>query len=475
MSDAIATFRIELPKTDKPASAFELVMSQPWCILPGDLQTIARIAARENDQAEFEAIMEKAGRPLAYTRDVQVRGRTAVVPILGPIFRRANMFTRYSGATALETIATDIRTAVDNDQVEQIVMTFSSPGGQAESIAELADRIREMAKIKNIIAYADGHMTSAAYWLGAAANQVVVSKTAILGSIGTVLTLVRSSKDPNVIEIVSSQSPRKRLDPGTEEGQKAYQELADKITDVFIDSAAYLRGVDRDTVLSKFGQGGLFVGADAVKAGLADRIGSIEEIINSKSGGISMSGEKKTVEISAIDVGFLTANCPALLAQIRQDAKSEALKDLDAKVQEARASGATAERDRIKAVKAQTLPGHDALIEQMMFDGTTTGPQAAEKVIAADRAKGTSNRTTAASEAPAPHQRETVTEGDKNKDKVAGKTKAELEAMPLKERCEHEFKADAKLQEEFGKVEAYIAFKQAEANGQVRTRTPAAS
>ncbi len=467
MSDAVATFRIEIPNTGKRASAFDLVLSQPWAIMPADLETIARIAARENDQAEFEAILEKAGKPMAYTRQVSIRGRSAIVPIQGPIFRRANFFTHFSGATALETIATDIRTAVDNDAIDQIVLQVSSPGGQAESIAELADRIREMSKKKPIIAYADGFMASAAYWLGAAANQVVVSKTAIVGSVGTVLTLYRDSKDPNVIQIVSSQSPKKRLDPSSDEGRAANQELADKFTDVFIDSLAYLRGVDRDTVLAKFGQGGVFVGADAVTAGLADRVGSIEEILSlqqSTSGGISMSGtDKKTVEVSAINVAYLAANCPDLLAQIRQDAKNEALKDLDAKVQEAKVAGATAERDRIKAVAAQSVKGQEKLIETLMFDGSTTGAQAAEKVVAGVR-------TAAAAEAPAAHVRETVVEGDQS-----AEAKKKLEAMPLKERCEAEYKADAKIREEFPTLEGYVAFKQAEANGQIKTRKPAAS
>ena len=38
-----------------------------------------------------------------------------------------------------------------------------------------------------------------------------------------------------------------------------------------------------------------------------------------------------------------------------------------------KAEGATAERERIKAVEAQAMPGHEALIAEMKFDGKTTG------------------------------------------------------------------------------------------------------
>jgi capsid assembly protease len=52
---------------------------------------------------------------------------------------------------------------------------------------------------------------------------------------------------------------------------------------------------------------------------------------------------------------------------------------------EAVTAGATAERERIKAVEAQALPGHTALIASLKFDGKTTGPEAAVEVLAAER------------------------------------------------------------------------------------------
>ena len=60
----------------------------------------------------------------------------------------------------------------------------------------------------------------------------------------------------------------------------------------------------------------------------------------------------------------------ALYGQIRSDAMAE---------------GATQERARIQAVRAQALPGHEALIETLAFDGKTTGDQAAAAVLAAER------------------------------------------------------------------------------------------
>jgi len=51
-----------------------------------------------------------------------------------------------------------------------------------------------------------------------------------------------------------------------------------------------------------------------------------------------------------------------------------------------RAAGAQGERDRIQAVRAQLMAGHEQLIETLAFDGKTTGPEAAVAVVNAERA-----------------------------------------------------------------------------------------
>lgn len=52
---------------------------------------------------------------------------------------------------------------------------------------------------------------------------------------------------------------------------------------------------------------------------------------------------------------------------------------------QAKADGAKAERERIQSVEAQLIPGHEALIQDMKFDGKTTGEQAAVKILAAEK------------------------------------------------------------------------------------------
>jgi hypothetical protein len=71
-----------------------------------------------------------------------------------------------------------------------------------------------------------------------------------------------------------------------------------------------------------------------------------------------------------MDIKTLAEQHPQLLAAIQAEAQQ---------------AGATAEINRIKDVRAQSLPGHEALIERLAMDGVTTGPQAAAAVLSAER------------------------------------------------------------------------------------------
>ena len=67
-----------------------------------------------------------------------------------------------------------------------------------------------------------------------------------------------------------------------------------------------------------------------------------------------------------------------------------------------RAEGAESERARIQAVREQSMPGHEALIEALAFDGKTSGPEAAVQVLAAERARLSGAASARAADAPAP-------------------------------------------------------------------------
>lgn len=270
--------------------AFATACSAPWAILPSALEQILELSQRERlsgDElaAKLEAVAAKLGRPLDNTRKVTMReGGVAVIPISGPIARHMSLFHEISGGTSTEMLATDIQAALSNPNVSAIVLEIDSPGGESAGVGELASHIYAASMQKPVIAYVSSLGASAAYWLASAAGEVVVSPSAILGSIGTVMvhhdTTARDERSGvKKLEIVSSQSPNKRPDMKTEDGRSQVQSMVDALTDVFVADVAMYRDCSIENVLADFGQGGVKVGQAAIDAGMADRLGTLEGVI----------------------------------------------------------------------------------------------------------------------------------------------------------------------------------------------------
>lgn len=420
------------------------IANERWAILPESLQTIVDIASREH-VPDFDAVLAKRGRPLGEDMRASVRGTTAVIPITGPIFRYANIFTMISGATSVEETASEFRAALDNPLVESVVLEINSPGGQVTGVSELAQMIRGAEK--PVIAYVDGMAASAAYWIASAASKVVINDTALLGSIG-VVTQIGLSDDKNTVEIVSTQSPRKRSDVRTDDGRAQVQATTDELAQVFIDTVAKHRGVTPATVMSDFGGGGLLIGQSAVNAGMADEVGSLETLLLSLStrGSTTMTAKTMTREQIAADY-------PEIAEAFRAEGRAGV--DLGA----ARAEGAAAELQRVKDVQAASLPGHEALIASLMFDGVTTGAQAALKVLAAERTKrGDKLLALQADAAVAATTAAASPDADAKGD----------ETMPLEDRCRAEWQSDPSIRADFGDVDEYIAFRKAETGGRIK-------
>jgi signal peptide peptidase SppA len=248
-----------------------------WAMLPEKLPVIFEIAAREN--LDIEAVAAKLGRPLDNARTVTLRpDGVAIIPIEGVIFPRASLFAAISGGVSADELAQDLATALDDPGVSGILLSVDSPGGDVNGVAEVAAMIRDGTARKPIVAYVRDLGASAAYWLAAAADEVAVASTALVGSIGVIGTVADPTKQSaRSIEFISSQSPHKRPDPTTQAGGARIQARVDDLAAIFIADVARYRGVTPATVASDFGQGDVLVGQAAVDAGLADRVGSFED------------------------------------------------------------------------------------------------------------------------------------------------------------------------------------------------------
>lgn len=263
-------------------------LNQPWAISEDGLQLVLAVHSRGELFAErlarARADVADQGRDIDNGSAMIVLDGVAQIPIVGPLFRHASMLTDVSGATSYGDIAKDLRAAVEDPEVRAIILCIDSPGGEAAGCAELAERIRAASAKKPVTAYAEGACCSAAYWLACGAAELVAAPSAWLGSIGVRIAVVDDSQAQEKmgvrrVEIVSSQSPGKRGEPIDDDVLARLQARADELAEIFVSDVARFRGTSTAKVLEDFGQGDVLLGAKAVAAGMADRIGSLDALM----------------------------------------------------------------------------------------------------------------------------------------------------------------------------------------------------
>lgn len=284
------------------------IRAQPWAIMPEYLEAIEAIALRAMDADVLERVaadghveqvafsreaIAAMGQPLDGARlSTTVRGVNAVVPMIGTIFPRATLMDASTGGTDLASIMHDIRLAETTAGVDHIVLLVDSPGGVVSGLGEAAEGLRGVQKPMS--AFVTGMAGSAAYWLASQAGQIIMDRSAAVGSIGVIASMSRQEKTDQAgrrsYEIVSSGAPLKRPDPATEEGREAILTQVDAIEQVFIDDVAAGRGVSAARVRADFGRGAMVDAASAVANGMADRIGTLESVLAKDSGKARKNG-----------------------------------------------------------------------------------------------------------------------------------------------------------------------------------------
>jgi len=149
---------------------------------------------------------------------------------------------------------------------------------------------------------------------------------------------------------------------------------------------------------------------------------------------------------------------PDLFAEIETAAHSKGLTEgLERGRAEGIEQGASAERERIRGVESQLIVGHEALINELKFDGKTTGPEAAVKVLAAEREVMKTKHDTFTADSPKvipPAEPADV------------KAEATDDKLPLEEKAKKDWDSKPELRNEFkmGGFNAYLAYLKNEQN-----------
>lgn len=279
----------------------------PWAIRL-DYMPLVREALRAErlDPKAFEAV------PTAGPREPNITpGGVAILNLVGMIRPEASFFSMLfgGGGGGLKGFRQELRELVGNDDVKAILLNVDSPGGLSDLVMETAAELREAAAAKPITAVANTMCCSAAYWIASQANEFVVTPSGSAGSVGVYCVHddwsgynERLGIDPTYIKAGKFKAEANPDEPLTDEAKAHLQEMVDDCYADFIADVAKGRGTSASAVKSGFGEGRALTARAAVAAGIADRIGTLEQVAGELAVGASTQRRARAAALPAGDI-----------------------------------------------------------------------------------------------------------------------------------------------------------------------------
>ena len=379
------------------------ILTSPWAIIPEkllEIQAIYRTHLR-GEKIDLGAIEARLGRPLSNDpKPYEVHKGVAVIEMEGIVAKRMSLFTKISGGISTYHVQEQFSAAMADPKVRGVLLNIDSPGGGIDGTAELAAMIHSAREAKPVVAFSDGLMCSAAYWIGSAADAVYISgDTAQVGSIGVVASHMDISEAEKMMgikttEIVAGKYKRiaSRHAPLSKEGKATIQEMVDYVYSAFVGDVAKHRGVSEEQVLEQMSDGRVFFGRQAVSAGLVDGVSTMEELIGKLSAGEIAAGSPPAAGAVAADHDD-TEEVPMKVKVGEEVIEVQDTLEIDAKwiseicpdiARHFRLEGATAERERIKGIEEAALPGYEQIVAEAKADGKSTESDVALRIVKAE-------------------------------------------------------------------------------------------
>jgi signal peptide peptidase SppA len=210
----------------------------------------------------------------------------AIVPVTGTLVSRSGYLSAASRLTSYGDIGDAIEAAASDPRVRGIVLDIDSPGGEVGGLFDLVERIEALRResAKPTWAIADEAALSAAYAIATAADRIYVTQTGEAGSIGVVAVHVDESGADRMAGLSWTfvHAGERKIDgnphePLSPRARADVQADVDRLYDRFVALVARNRGLTPEAVRAT--EAAVYRGDLAVKAGLADRVGTLRDAV----------------------------------------------------------------------------------------------------------------------------------------------------------------------------------------------------
>lgn len=292
------------------SGSFLQFLAEPLCLHESVLQQmfIEHLANAKNSQNQ-QAI-DKAGDADDYLPTIDeliVSDNVAMIPIHGVMVKRSQIWHGWYSSRVI--VGSDHWSVVTGDlinrtDIDTLVYDFETGGGQVAGTERLGDAIWKARQSgKRTIAVVNEFCASAGLWAASQCEHIVIPATGSLGSLGVYTIHMDNTKaweEWGFEKTVIHRGKYKGIDERklNADAKADLQRFIDGKYSLFIDAVARGRGLSAAEVTNRWGESQLFTGSEAVSSGLADEIGTLQDVLESLKAG---RGGRVSIEVPPAD------------------------------------------------------------------------------------------------------------------------------------------------------------------------------
>ncbi len=206
----------------------------------------------------------------------------------------------------------EIKEYVKDPLIKAIVLRIDSPGGAVAPAQEIYEEIKKAVAKKKVIASMGSIAASGGYYIASHATKIIANPGTLTGSIGVIMEIPNleglMSKLGIKTEVVKSGEKKDMASVfrGIKKEERAIlQKVLDNVHDQFITAVAEGRKMPYEDV-KQLADGRIFTGEQALKVGLVDKLGNIEDAVQVAADLSGIKGEpvliSKKERFSLIDL-----------------------------------------------------------------------------------------------------------------------------------------------------------------------------
>lgn len=272
----------EFPMMQTAERVIEMGLIDSLCYIPDMKEVLAKRSGVESKDMHYVSVRELNKIPVEGEK--YQANKIAVLYTAGQIYDKSNGMG--SGEEIVYTpVVKELEKLRKDEHVKAVVLRVNSPGGSAYASEQICQAIKELKKVKPVIASMGDYAASGGYYISSNADSIIASPTTITGSIGIFGMFFNAEKLAQKVGLHYDMVKTNRFSDfgnmmrSMTPGEKALMQAnIERGYELFVSRCAVGRGMTPEAI-KKVAEGRVWTGEQALGLGLVDKLGYIDDAI----------------------------------------------------------------------------------------------------------------------------------------------------------------------------------------------------